>query len=97
MKSVLVFDYWGTGEGRTLEIYFTNSSRVTDEEAIQFWKASKDEWFHVGLEVIPLDEVADNKHVSQTVKTHVPSLYEFINSDRDYIFKCDYKTYYNYS
>ena len=97
MKNVLFFDYFATGEGQTIEIFYTNNSFCSDEDAIEKWKAEHDKYFHVGLEILPLDSIEDNKYVMQIIKIHTPSLYEFIQNENSYAFKCDYKVYFNYS
>lgn len=97
MQSVLFFDYFATGEGRTIEIFYTNSSRMDDEEAIEKWKNDHDPYFHVGLEVISVEDILDNRQVMETIKVHTPALFNYLEGERDYVFKCDYKAYFNYS
>jgi hypothetical protein len=97
MDSILFFDYCATGEGRTIEIFYTNSYRVGDEDAAETWKSNNDSYFHEGLQLIPLDAIEDNVAVMDIIRVHTPALYEYINSKRDYLFKCDYKAHYNYS
>lgn len=98
MKNILYFEYFATGEGMTVEIFFHNN--MSDEKAVEKWKSEHDPYFHVGLEVISLENAEKNEDMVKTIKLHCPLLFNWITArdeKRAPGFKVDYKGYYNYS
>jgi hypothetical protein len=97
MKSVVVWDYFATGEGNQIKILFSNSSRMSEEDAVNKLKERLDPYYHVGIEVLPLESIQFNKAWMSLIQAHVPALHSFIESDRNYVINVDYSFYVNYS
>ncbi len=95
MKSVLVFDYMATGEGRKIKIKFSNS--LTDEKAMEKFKSSMDPYYHVSIEAIPLEAIVFNKLWIGIIKEHVPVLHDYILNNWECAIGIDYESYQNYS
>lgn len=96
MDSILFFDYHATGEGRQIEIFYSKGERITDEQAMASWKAKHDPYFHVGLDIIRLEDIGGYPDIVKIIKVHTPYLFEFITAkNKPFAFKCDYKFYWN--
>jgi hypothetical protein len=98
MKSVLVYDYSGQGEGQTIKIVFTNSPSITDEQALADMKEDMDGYFHVGIKLIDLECIAFDSKWMRLIEAHVPVLFKYITgNDKDYLLSIDYDYHVNYS
>lgn len=97
MKSVVVWDYMATGEGSRIKILFSNSGRMSEEDAVNKLKERLDPYYHVGIEVLPLESLEFNLAWMSRIKAHVPVLYSYITGERDYVVSIDYDFYVNYS
>lgn len=97
MKSVLVYDYSGQGEGQAIRVVFTNSSR-TDEEALERMKEDIDPYFHRSIKLIDLECIEFDSKWMRIIEAHVPILFKYItDSSKDYRLSIDYVYHVNYS
>jgi len=98
MKSVLVCNHWGQGEGETIKIVFTNSSRLTDEQALAQMKEDMDEYYHVCVKLIDLECIVFDSNWMRIIEAHVPVLFKYITGNsKDYLLSIDYDYHVNYS
>lgn len=97
MKSVVCFWYMATGEGNRYKIKFTDDSRVSDEDVVEEFKRDLDPYFHVGIEVLPLDEIKGNKFWSSVIQDIAPGLWTYIDGDRNFRYSINLEQYVNFS
>lgn len=100
MKSILIFDYFATGEGWRTIIRYTNDSRVTDEMALEQLKTEYNEYFHCGFELHDVNEVKEHESVMLMLQNHVPVLYKYVTrseNDLTPFIRVNYEGYVNYS
>lgn len=96
MKSVLLYDFSGQGEGQSFKIVYTNSA-VTDEEALAEAKSLIDAYYHRDIELINLDVIQFDSKWMRIIEAHVPILFKYITGERDYRLSIDYNYHVNYS
>ncbi|QXO12128.1 hypothetical protein pEaSNUABM44_00442 [Erwinia phage pEa_SNUABM_44] len=100
MKSILLFEYFATGEGWRTVIRFYNQNRISDEAALETLKSEFDPYFHVGFELHDISTVKDNASLMRTLKEHVPILYNYVMLPDDAyhpVINVKYEGYVNYS
>lgn len=97
MNSVVVWDYSATGEGDQIKIIFSNSGRMSDEDAVNRLKERLDPYYHVGIKVLPLESIEFNVGWMAKIKVHVPALFNYIAGDDGYVISIDYDYYVNHS
>lgn len=98
MKSVLVYEGSGQGEGDTIKIVFTNSPSITDEQALAEMKDGMDEYFHVGIKLIDIECLPYDSRWMRLIEAHVPILFKYVTgTSKDYLLSIDYDYHVNYS
>lgn len=100
MKSILMFDYFATGEGWRTVIRYTNDPSTTDEMALEQLKTEYNEYFHCGFELHDVTEVKDNPSIMLMLEQHIPVLYNFVQLHEDEVkplLRINYDCYVNYS